>query len=180
MNKTLDTMRERLSEGRRLTQGTAERVLQEELAREAEWLPSELRRNIWPVKDKRRRVFGIKLIGRVLYTLAGGYRSKELEADEIVCRLCGKEEETQEHVMWNCCGSVSIKEARERMSSRIREVLVRHGLKDEDVVVALMPWRLEEKGEKKGAACWSGLEEVDLTLDDPTLWGGIDSGSTGQ
>ena len=131
MNKTLDTMRERLSEGRRLTQGTAERVLQEELAREAEWLPSELRRNIWPVKDKRRRVFGIKLIGRVLYTLAGGYRSKELEADEIVCRLCGKEEETQEHVMWNCCGSVSIKEARERMSSRIREVLVRHGLKDE-------------------------------------------------
>jgi len=101
-------MRERLNEGRRLPQGTAERVLQEELARASEWLPSELRRNLWPVKDMRRRVFRIKLIGRILYTLAGGYRSKDLETDEIVCRLCGKEDETQEHVMWNCCGSVSI------------------------------------------------------------------------
>ena len=87
-------------------------------------------------------------------------------------------DETQEHVMWNCYGSVSIKEARERMSSRIREVLGHYGLNDDAVAAALMPWRLEEKGEKKGAACWSGLEEV--TLDDPTLWGGIDSGSTGQ
>jgi hypothetical protein len=114
-------------------------VLQEELARVyvSEWLPSELRRNLWPVKDKRRRVFRINLIGRILYTLAGGYRSKELEADEIVCRLCGKEDETQEHVMWNCYGSVSIKEARERMSSRIREVLVHHGLNDEAVAAAI-------------------------------------------
>ena len=60
-----------------------------------------------------------------------------LEADEIVCRLCGKEDETQEHVMWNCYGSVSIKEARERMSSRIREVLVHHGLNDEAVAAAI-------------------------------------------
>ena len=54
----------------------------------------------------------------------------------------------QEHVMWNCCGpgSVSIKEARERMSIRIKEVLVKHGLNAEAVAAALMPWRLEEKG----------------------------------
>jgi hypothetical protein len=50
------------------------------------------------------------------------------------------------------------------MSSRIKEVLVKHGLNAEAVAAALMPWRLEEKGERKGAACWSGLEEV--TLDD--------------
>ena len=32
-----------------------------------------------------------------------------------------------------------------------------------------MPWRLEEKGERKGAACWSGLEEVIL---DDSLYSG--------
>jgi len=91
-------------------------------------------------------------------------RTQDLGADEIVCRLCGKKDETstQEHVMWNCCGSVSIKEARERMSIRIKEVLVKHGLNAEAVAAALMPWRLEEKGERKGAACWRGLEEVIL------------------
>jgi len=161
-NKTLEAMRERLREGRKLELGTGERVLQEELAKEAEWLPPELRRNIWPVKGSRRKVFGIKFIGNVLYTLAGGYRSKDLDADEIKCRLCGKADETQEHVMWNCCGSASIKEARERMSAQIKAVLVTHGLSVEAVAAALMPWRLEEKGDMKGAACWSGLDAVIL------------------
>ena len=39
----------------------------------------------------------------------------------MVCRLC-KEEETQEHVMWRCCGSASIKEARQRETSTVTTV----------------------------------------------------------
>jgi hypothetical protein len=63
------------------------------------------------VQDQARRAYSIHP--------SRGYRAKDLKQEELVCRLCGKEEETQEHVMWRCCGStyasLMIKDARKKL-----------------------------------------------------------------
>jgi len=58
--------------------------------------------------------------------------------------------------MWSCCGSASIKEAREKLSTQVKKILVKHGLNDEDVAAVLMPWRIVEK--RKELVAGSGAD----------------------
>ncbi len=113
-----------------------------------EWMVPELMLSATEGKNCAlgQRVYKAKVLGNILGTLHTQTRRDYTDSDDPgLCRACGKEHETDSHVLWDCT-NVSLVKERRKLVERVRLEWRRSGLSELGLETVNTLWKLDADG----------------------------------